>query len=207
MTANHPPSVSAAITEDPLAMSRALLERAARTTPGGVHSNVRLHERPLPLFLESAEGPHLVDVDGNRYIDFVMGQGPMLLGHRPAGVLRAVTEQLERGVIYAGQHRLEVEAAELVRDLVPCAEQVRFNVTGTEAVQAALRLARATTGRSMIAQVPGSLPRLGGQRGLQPRHAGRAGRRRVVSSRGVPRRAGQPRRRPAGRGVERCRGL
>lgn len=130
--------------------SRRRLERAKRTIPGGVHSNIRLSEQPWPLFFDHADGSHLFDVDGNDLIDYVLANGPLLLGHTPRPVIEAVKQQLDRGLIYAGQTDLEVEASERIVDMVPCAEQVRFNMTGTEAVQAALRLARAATGRQKV---------------------------------------------------------
>ena len=135
--------------------SRRLLESSKKVTPGGVNSNVRMGEQPHPIFFESAEGPYLFDADGNRLIDYVMGQGPMLLGHRPDFVLEAVEHQLSLGVLYGGQHELEVEAARLITRMVPSAEMVRFNMTGTEAVQAALRIARAATGRHLVVKFEG----------------------------------------------------
>lgn len=139
----------------PFLQSSALLSTAARLTPGGVHSNVRLTERPFPLFFASADGAHLRDADGNVYIDYVLGMGPMLLGHRPQPVIDAVVAQLGRGILYAGQHELEIAAAQRLADLIPCAEMLRFNVTGTEAVQSAIRLARAATGRQKIVKFQG----------------------------------------------------
>lgn len=138
-----------------LERSRLLHRRACQLAPGGVHSNVRLSEQPLPLFVDSADGAHLRDVDGNDLVDFTLGQGPMLLGHRPPEVIAAVTRQLERGILYAAQHDLESEVAELVVSLVPCAEQVRFGITGSEAVQAAVRVARAATQRPAILKFEG----------------------------------------------------
>lgn len=135
--------------------SMTLYERAKRVTPGGVHSNVRLSAVPVPLFYERGVGSHLWDVDGNEYIDYVMGQGPMLLGHNPAPVLDAMRSQLGKGLVYGGQTALEVRAAELVCELVPCAEMVRFNCTGSEAIHAALRLARAYTGRTKVLRFEG----------------------------------------------------
>ena len=135
--------------------SLALYNAAREVISGGVNSNVRLWEKPHPLFLESGEGPYLFDVDGNRLIDYVMGQGPMLLGHRPSFIIKAVEEQLRRGILYGAQHRLEIEVAQLVTEMVPSAEVVRFNMTGTEAVQAALRVARAATGRDRIVKFEG----------------------------------------------------
>ncbi len=135
--------------------SRLLHERAKKVIPGGVNSNIRMGEKPHPIFFESAEGPYLFDVDGNRLIDYVLGQGPMLLGHRPSFVIEAVEEQLGRGILYGGQHELEVEVARLVTRMVPSAEVVRFNMTGTEAVQAALRIARSATGRNKVLKFEG----------------------------------------------------
>lgn len=135
--------------------SRLLHERAKKVIPGGVNSNVRMGEKPHPMFFESAEGPYLHDVDGNRLIDYVLGQGPMLLGHSPPFVIAAVEEQLAKGILYGGQHELEVEVAHLITRMVPSAEVVRFNMTGTEAVQAALRIARAATGRNTVLKFEG----------------------------------------------------
>jgi len=132
------------------AASRLRHEAARRIVPGGVHSNIRLAERPWPLFFVSGEGSHLTDVDGNVLIDYVLANGPLLLGHSPRPVIEAVKAQLDRGLIFAGQTDLEMEAAERVVDMVPCAEMVRFNMTGTEAVQAALRIARSATGRQKV---------------------------------------------------------
>ncbi|MCY4370963.1 MAG: glutamate-1-semialdehyde 2,1-aminomutase [bacterium] len=135
--------------------SRLLHEDSKKVIPGGVNSNVRMGEKPHPIFFKASEGPYLFDVDGNRLIDYVMGQGPMLLGHRPAFVTAAVEEQLGKGILYGAQHELEVEVAQLITRTVPSAEVVRFNMTGTEAVQAALRVARAATGRNTVLKFEG----------------------------------------------------
>ena len=135
--------------------SRLLHEDSKKVIPGGVNSNVRMGEKPHPIFFEAGEGPYLFDVDGNRLIDYVMGQGPMLLGHRPDFVTAAVEEQLGKGILYGAQHELEVEVAHLIARTVPSAEVVRFNMTGTEAVQAALRIARAATGRNTVLKFEG----------------------------------------------------
>ncbi len=132
-----------------------LHDRAKKVIPGGVNSNIRMGEKPHPIFFKSAEGPYLFDVDGNRLIDYVLGQGPMLLGHRPPFVVEAVEDQLGRGILYGGQHQPEVEVARLVTRMVPSAEVVRFNMTGTEAVQAALRIARSATGRNRVLKFEG----------------------------------------------------
>src|ERR1700712_4930170 len=130
--------------------SKQLLSEAARQLPGGVSSNYRLGISPTPLVFERAEGPFLYDVDGNRLLDYYLGMGPMILGHSPAPVIAAVTEQLQRGILFAGQSEVEFAAANLVCQLVPCAEMVRFGSSGSEVVHAALRLARAATEREVV---------------------------------------------------------
>ncbi len=135
--------------------SRHLIAEASRYLPGGVNSNFRLGMVPTPLVFERGEGPYLYDVDGNRLIDYYLGMGPMILGHNPESVLSAVREQLESGILFAGQTAIEQEAARMVCDMVPCADRVRFNCTGSEVVQAALRLARAATGRSIVIKFEG----------------------------------------------------
>lgn len=135
--------------------SKELYERACRVIPGGVNSNVRATAEPHPLFFTHGKDGRVWDADGNEFIDFVLGQGPMLLGHTPAPVIAAIQEQAARGLVYAGQSELEVRAAELIAALVPCAEMVRFNTTGSEAVHAAIRLARAATGRAKVLRFEG----------------------------------------------------
>lgn len=127
--------------------SKALYERSRAVIPGGVSSNIRARWKPFPLFYSHGRGSRIWDVDGNEYVDYVLARGPLLLGHSPAPVTEAVKRQLDRGLMYAGQHELEVEVAETIARLVPCAERVRFSNSGSEAVHMALRLARACTGR------------------------------------------------------------
>lgn len=131
-----------------------LAERARQVLAGGVSSDARR----LPngsLFVDRASGAYLWDVDGNRYVDYVLGQGPALLGHSAPVVADAVADQVRRGVSYSAQHLAEVEVAETLCRLIPCAERVRFNSVGSEAVHAALRLARGHTGRSKIVKFEG----------------------------------------------------
>ena len=135
--------------------SKKRLANFAKYLPGGVNSNFRMGISPTPLVFERAEGPYLYDVDGNRLIDYYLGMGPMILGHNPEPVLKAVAKQLEYGILYAGQSEIEFEAARLFCEIVPCAELVRFNCAGSEVVQAALRVARAATGRSIIVKFEG----------------------------------------------------
>ena len=133
-----------------------LYARAQQVLAGGVSSDAR---RPapgeLPMYVDHANGAYLWDVDGKRYVDFVLGQGPMVLGHCPAPVVRAVAQQAARGMAYSAQHELEVAAAELLTALVPCAELVRFNTVGSEAVLGAWRIARGATGRQRILKFEG----------------------------------------------------
>jgi len=135
--------------------SRALHERACKVIPGGVSSIVRANAEPHPLYFTHGKGGRVWDADGNAYIDFVLGQGPMLLGHSPFPVVQAIRHQASLGLGFGGQTEWEVRAAELIVQLVPCAEMVRFNTTGSEAVHAALRLARAATGRKKVLRFEG----------------------------------------------------
>jgi len=127
--------------------SRQLYERACRSMAGGVSSHFRMAGAPHPLFFSKAEGSRIYDVDGNEYVDFTLSQGPMILGHSHPHVLKRVEEETSRGQLYAGQHELELQLAEKLQELIPCAELIRFSNSGSESVQAALRLARGVTGR------------------------------------------------------------
>lgn len=141
--------------KDRYAKSRALLARAEKSLAGGVSSNVRKADKPYPLYFDSGVGSRIFDADGNEYIDYVLGRGPLILGHSEQSVLDATSTQLQRGQVYAAQHELEIELAERVVRLVPSAELVRFGISGSEAVHAALRLARAFTGRNIIVKFEG----------------------------------------------------
>jgi glutamate-1-semialdehyde 2,1-aminomutase len=133
--------------------SAELRRRAERCIPGGVNSNVRLSGPKV--FFERARGAWLWDVDGNDYVDYLLGQGPNILGHAAQPVHRAVSQACRLGNVYGGQHPLEVEAAELVCGTLGWAEMVRFAASGSESVQAALRLARAATGRRKFVRFDG----------------------------------------------------
>src|SRR5215475_13010102 len=135
--------------------SKLKMSQARQFLAGGVSSNFRLGISPTPLVIQSAQGPYVIDADGNRLIDYYLGMGPMILGHNPPSVIEAAKAQLDKGVLFAGQTEVEFEAARLVCALVPCAERVRFGSSGTEVIQAALRLARAATGRQTILKFEG----------------------------------------------------
>jgi glutamate-1-semialdehyde 2,1-aminomutase len=135
--------------------SKSMMERAAKSLAGGVSSHFRLFGQPHPLAYDHAEGVYITDVDGNRYLDFTLSQGPMILGHSHPVLLQRVAEASAKGQLYAGQHLLEIEAAEQVCAVVPCADLVRFSLSGTESDQMALRVARAVTGRRKFIKFEG----------------------------------------------------
>ncbi len=103
-----------------------------------------------PKYLERGKGCRVIDVDGNEYIDYTMGVGPLSLGYCYEAVDNAIRAQLEKGITFSLMHRLEVEVAELIRDVVPNAQSVRFSKTGADVTSAAVRLARAFTGRDGV---------------------------------------------------------
>lgn len=148
-------SAGAASIPQMTARSQACFERAQLSIAGGVSSNVRLAGPQPPLFFGRAAGPHLFDVDGNRYIDFALGMGPAILGHAPEAVVRAVGDSLRTGQLFAGTSSHEHVLAELIKAHVPSAELVRFGLSGSEMVHAALRVARAFTGRSRFIKFEG----------------------------------------------------
>jgi len=131
--------------------------RARGLMPGGVNSPVRAFKSVggTPRFIASAEGSHIRDVDGNEYIDYVGSWGPMILGHTHPDVLRGVQETAASGMSFGAPCELEIELAELVVDMVPSIEVVRFVNSGTEATMSALRLARGFTGRDKIIKFDG----------------------------------------------------
>ena len=129
--------------------------RACEVIPGGVNSGVRALCKPTPRHFSHGKGARLWDVDGNEFIDYNLGQGPMMLGHTPECVVEALRRQLEKGILFAGQGEDEVVAAEIMVEHIPCAEKVRFSSTGSEAVHAAIRLARSATGRDKILRFEG----------------------------------------------------
>jgi glutamate-1-semialdehyde 2,1-aminomutase len=139
--------------------SERLYQRALRSEAAGVGGNARSPHagfKPHPIFVERGTGAYVEDVDGNRYIDYLAAFGPLVLGHRPGPVIDAVVRTVrEMGTMFGLGHRLEIEAAESVVDAVPCWDLVRFANTGTEAVLAALRMARAYTGRTKILRFEG----------------------------------------------------
>lgn len=137
--------------------SAALFEKAQALIPGGVNSPVRAFKGVggVPRFIERGEGACVWDADGNRYLDYVLSWGPLILGHAHPRVVEALQEAVSRGTSYGAPTRLENELAELVISLIPSIEMIRFVNSGTEATMSALRLARAHTGREKIIKFAG----------------------------------------------------
>jgi len=129
--------------------SRRLHQRAAAVLPNGVTHDSR-YLRPFQVYVDRAAGSRKWDVDGNEYVDYVMGHGALLLGHSHPAVTEAAAVQLARGTHYGASHEGEIAWAEEVARLVPSAEVVRFTSSGTEATLMAIRLARSSTGRETI---------------------------------------------------------
>ena len=134
-----------------------LFTKAQTLLPGGVDSPVRAFRAVggQPLFIERGEGPFLYDVDGNRFVDYVLSWGPLILGHAHPEVVDALKAAAERGTSYGAPSPLELELAELVMDFMPNIEMIRFANSGTEATMTALRLARAYTKRDKIVKFEG----------------------------------------------------
>jgi glutamate-1-semialdehyde 2,1-aminomutase len=133
-----------------------MLEReAALVIPGGVNSNFRLSAVPPRRFWERGQGSRLTDVDGNEFIDYILGMGADILGHSPAPLLARVAAAQQKLQCPSGQQPAEVELARKIVSLMPSAERVRIGCTGSEMVQLALRLARAATGRPKVVKFEG----------------------------------------------------
>ena len=139
------------------ARSRALMARALRSTPGGVNSPVRAWQRlgGMPLVIRSGKGAYLTDVDGRRFIDYVLSWGPLLHGHAEPRVLRAVAAAAARGLGFGAPTAIETTMAETLRGALPGLDLVRLVSSGTEACMSALRVARAATGRSLVVKCDG----------------------------------------------------
>ncbi|HWX89009.1 MAG TPA: aspartate aminotransferase family protein [Rhizomicrobium sp.] len=135
--------------------SAALIAENANHIAGGVNSNFRIGMAGGPLVFQRGEGAYLIDADGNRLIDYYCGMGAMVLGHTPRTVQQAVKDQVDKGILYAGQSEIEFEAARILCERIPSAQRIRFGSSGSEVAQAAFRLARAATGRRIILKFEG----------------------------------------------------
>ncbi|UVK78744.1 MAG: glutamate-1-semialdehyde aminotransferase [Sodalis sp. Ffu] len=140
-----------------MSYSESLYAKAQQLIPGGVNSPVRSFNGVggLPLFIASADGARLIDVDSNSYIDYVGSWGPMVLGHNHPAVRNAVLEAVGRGLSFGAPTEIEVKMAQLMTELVPSIDMVRMVNSGTEATMSAIRLARSYTGRDKIIKFEG----------------------------------------------------
>jgi glutamate-1-semialdehyde 2,1-aminomutase len=137
--------------------SERLFADAQALMPGGVSSPVRAFKSVggTPRFIDRGEGAYMTDVDGNRYIDYVMSFGPLLLGHAPEAVTRAIAEQAARGTSFGAPSPLEIDLAETIQTIYPSMERLRFVNSGTEGAMSAVRAARAFTGRDKVVKFDG----------------------------------------------------
>jgi glutamate-1-semialdehyde 2,1-aminomutase len=135
--------------------SLALWSRACEVFPQGVSGQAKFFE-PYPIFIESASGSRIVDVDGNEYVDLLMGAGPMLFGHGRPEIVDAIREQVGRMTNPMMPVERSIELAERIRGHMPYLERLRFTNTGSEATRSAVRVARGATGRSLIAKCEGN---------------------------------------------------
>lgn len=135
--------------------SKKMYENAMTVFAMGVGSQVQTASRPHPIYMDHGKGSRLFDLDGNEYIDYLLNYGPNILGHSPSILNQAITEQLTKGIGFGEPHALQVEVSKLLVEVVPSFEMVNFNNTGSEAVQAVLRLARAATGRTKFIKFEG----------------------------------------------------
>ena len=137
--------------------SETLFQRAGQHIPGGVNSPVRAFKAVggTPVFIDKADGAYLYDVDGNRYIDYVLSWGPMIMGHNHPIVRQAVIDRAEFGLSYGAPTELEILLAERICEALPNMEMVRMVNSGTEATMSALRIARGCTGRDAIVKFEG----------------------------------------------------
>src|SRR4026209_102127 len=138
-------------------ISEKLFAAASRILPGGVDSPVRAFKAvgATPVFIERASGARLEDADGNTYIDYVMSWGPLIHGHAPKGLLKALIQAAARGTSFGAPTQLETRLARRVSELMPSMERVRFVSSGTEAAMSAIRVARAATKRDKILKFEG----------------------------------------------------
>jgi glutamate-1-semialdehyde 2,1-aminomutase len=137
--------------------SKEIFARSSQVIPGGVNSPVRSFGSVggTPFVVDHGEGAYLHDVDGNRYVDYVMSWGPLILGHAYPSVIKAIEKQVRRGTSYGAPTKAELELAELVCERMPWTEKLRLVSSGTEACMTAARVARGATGRNLIVKFDG----------------------------------------------------
>ena len=135
--------------------SKDYIEESSHHLAGGVNSSFRTGMKPNALGFVSGDGAYLIDMDGNRLIDYYLGMGPMILGYNPSSIKEAIQKGVEDGIFFGAQSKYELIAAQMINRLVPSSELVRFCTSGSEAVQASLRLARAATKKNLIIKFEG----------------------------------------------------
>ncbi|MDP3787646.1 MAG: glutamate-1-semialdehyde 2,1-aminomutase [Candidatus Omnitrophota bacterium] len=137
--------------------SKEYFRQAKKLIPGGVNSPVRAFKAVgmTPLFIDRAKGAYIYDVDGNKYIDYVLSWGPMILGHADERILKPVAGALKKGTSFGAPTKKEIELAQLIAKTYPSIEKVRLTSSGTEAAMSAIRLARGYTGREKIIKFEG----------------------------------------------------
>ena len=137
--------------------SKQLFERAQRSIPGGVNSPVRAFKSVggTPIFMKSAKGAYLYDVDGKQYIDYIASWGPMILGHAHEPIVKAIQEKALLSTSFGAPTELEIEMAELIISMAPNVDLIRMVSSGTEACMSALRLARGFTGKNKFIKFEG----------------------------------------------------
>src|SRR5579864_8194752 len=140
-----------------ISRSRSLFARALQILPGGVDSPVRAFKSvgAAPLFIKRGSGAYLEDVDGNTFIDYVMSWGPLIHGHAPRGLVKALAAAARDGTSFGAPSPLESDLGQRVSKLMPSIERIRFVNSGTEATMSAVRVARAATGRERILKFEG----------------------------------------------------
>jgi len=129
-------------------------DRVSKIVPGGVHSNIRYME-PFPHIFAKGKGSRLIDVDGNEYIDIVVNQGALILGHGDPTVINAVKKELDTGITCGIESETNVRLAEMMNEIVPCSEMVKFSLSGTEAVAHGLNIVRGYTKKDKIVKIEG----------------------------------------------------
>jgi len=137
------------------AQSKANYQESQTFLAGGVASSLRAAMKPVPLFVESASGATIKDVDGNEYIDYLLAYGPLILGHSHPVLTEKIQQQMKKGYTYGLQHKGEIELAKRLTELLPCADKVSLSGSGTEAVMLAIRLAKEYTGKTKVVRFHG----------------------------------------------------
>ena len=134
--------------------SRKFYNDSVKIFPGGISHNIRFF-RPYPFFVNKATNKHLIDVDGNRYVDYWMGHWALILGHSPNVVVKKLDRQIRQGTLYGTANDISIKLGETIKKSIPISELLRFCTTGSEATMYAIRIARAVTKKRIICKTIG----------------------------------------------------